>query len=315
MFVHVLGCAAGGGFPQWNCNCDNCVGVREGRFGLKARTQSSVAVSSDRKAWVLINASPDIRTQIEAFPALRPKRAIRDSAIAAIVLIDGQLEHCAGLLSLYQGGGLSAGETIIGPKLNVYCTDTLCEDLTVTLPILPVLERYCGVNRHRIDIDSGASWRIAQAEGLRFLAVPVKSRAPIYSPHRENPHRGDTIALWVEDERSGRSLLYAGALGETDPQLLGLMARADCLFVDGTFWSDQETAALGISPTLSRQRGHLPVSGAGGMIEILRPFKHCRKILTHINNTNPILNEASPERAQLVLEGIEVAYDGMEFEL
>ncbi len=315
MLVHVLGCTAGGGFPQWNCNCGNCAGVRDGRPSLKARTQSSIAISSDGRAWVLINASPDIRAQIEAFPALRPRRAIRDSAIAAIVLIDGQLEHCAGLLSLYQGGGLSSGERMIGPTLNVYCTDALGEDLTTTLAVFPLLERYCGVNRHRIDIDTGAQWLIPQAEGLRFLAVPVKSRAPIYSPHRENPHRGDTIALWVEDLRSRRALLYAGALGEVEPEVLRRMEQADCVFVDGTFWSDQETAALGISPVLSHQRGHLPVAGPGGMIEVLRPLKRPRKILTHVNNTNPILDETSPERAQLALEGVEVAYDGMEFEL
>lgn len=304
MRVHVLGSAAGGGFPQWNCNCRNCDGVRTGAINAQPRTQSSIAVSADRVNWVLFNASPDILAQLKAFPELQPGRAIRDTAICAIVLMDSQIDHTTGLLMLREG-----------KPLDVYCTQMVHEDLTTGNPIFNILGHYCGVNWHRIPTAAGESFTIPGGGGLRFTAVPLRSKAPPYSPHRHDPHEGDNIGMQVKDEATGKSLFYAPGLGEIEPHLKPFLQGSDCLLVDGTCWSDDELIQLGVSAKRSRDMGHLPQSGESGMLRVLQPLSKPRKILIHINNTNPILREDSEERATLDAAGIEVAYDGMEIEL
>lgn len=308
MRVHVLGSGAGGGFPQWNCNCHNCRRLRKGELRASPRTQSSIAVSADDTNWVLFNCSPDIRAQVEAFPALQPGRAVRDTAIVAAVLIDSQIDHTTGLLMLREG-----------KPIELYCTDMVYQDLTTGFPIVSVLAHYCGVNWHPIRFRQGAEaidFSIPGAEPLRFTAVALRSMAPPYSPHRGDPHPGDTIGVQVEDPRSGRNLFYAPGLGEIEPHLQSYLEQADCLLVDGTFWTEDEMIRAGINDKRARDMGHLPQSGAGGMIEVLRPLtRPSRKILIHINNTNPILDEDSPQRAELAAAGIEVAYDGMEIVL
>jgi pyrroloquinoline quinone biosynthesis protein B len=178
-----------------------------------------------------------------------------------------------------------------------------------------ILGHYCGVHRHRLPIEPGNDFSIDGIEHLRFTSVALKSKAPPYSPHRENPHDGDNIGMRITDTRSGRKLFYAPGLGEIEPHLEPLLREADAIMVDGTFWTDDEMVRLGISKKRAREIGHLPQSGEGGMISVLEPLKASRKVLIHINNTNPILNEDSPERAQLKRAGIEVAHDGMEIEL
>lgn len=304
MKIIVLGSSAGGGFPQWNCNCPNCDGVRKGTVRARPRTQSSIAVSSDGSNWVLFNASPDILAQIKATPALQPGRALRDTGIAAVVLIDAQIDHTTGLLMLREG-----------KPLPVYCTDMVREDLVTGNPIFNVLSHYCTVDWHSVSPAPGTRITIPGIEGLHFTAVSLKSIAPPYSPHRNDPHEGDNIGVRVEDTRSGKNLFYAPGLGEMEPHLEPFLKNADCLMVDGTFWTDDEMVQLGISPKRAREIGHVPQSGEDGMISVLRPFRRPRKILIHINNTNPILNEDSFERAQLDSAGIEVAFDGMEINL
>jgi len=301
MWVRVLGSAAGGGFPQWNCNCANCGRLRQGRIKATARTQSSIAVSADRVSWVLLNASPDIRAQLEVFPAMQPARAIRDTAITAIILIDSQIDHTTGLLILREG-----------KPLEVYCTAMVHQDLTTGHPVFKVLEHYCGINWHPVPLGVGECFTVHGAEGLRFNAVPLTSKAPPYSPHRHDPHLGDTISVQVEDLQSGKSLFYAPGLGAMEPHLEGYLRDSDCLLVDGTFWRDDELIVAGIANKRAQDMGHLPQSGEGGMLSVLAPLQHPRKILIHINNTNPILDEESPERAILNAAGIEVAYDGMD---
>jgi len=303
MHIRVLGSAAGGGFPQWNCNCRNCDGVRKGTVRARARTQSSIAVSPDRGDWILFNASPDLLTQFQGFPELQPARAVRDTAVRAIVLIDAQIDHTTGLLMLREGG-----------RLAVYCTPQVREDLTRGHPLFGVLEHFCGVEWHPIGADVGATFSVAGAPGLSFTAVPLRSKPPPYSPHRNEPRSGDNIGVRIVDARTGRALFYAPGLGEIEPHLRPFLAEADCLMLDGTFWTDDELIRLGVSGKRARDMGHLPQSGPGGMLEALRPLA-ARKILIHINNTNPILDEESPERAALDAAAIEVAYDGMEVEL
>lgn len=303
MLIRVLGSSAGGGFPQWNCACANCDGLRRGRIRATPRTQSSIAVSGDGRRWVLVNASPDILTQIRAAPCLQPGRAPRDTGIAAIILVDAQIDHTTGLLMLREG-----------KALEVYCTDAVAADLAGGHPLFRVLSHFCGVNRHGID-PSGAAFEVPGVPFLRFSAVALRSAAPPYSPHRTDPRPGDNIGLTVEDSRSGRKLFYAPGLAEIGPGVAQRMGEADCLMVDGTFWTDDEMIRLGISDQRARDIGHLPQSGAGGMIEMLEACPRARRILIHINNTNPILDEDSAERAELTRNRIEVAFDGMAIEL
>ncbi len=304
MRIHVLGSAAGGGFPQWNCNCSNCSRLRQGNIKATARTQSSIAVSSGGVSWVLFNASPDIRTQLEAFPAMQPARALRDTGIVGIVLIDSQIDHTTGLLVLREG-----------QPLDIYCTDMVHQDLTTGHPLFNVLGHYCGVNWHSVPLEAGAHFTIDGVEDLRFTAVPLSSKAPPYSPHRHDPHIGDNISVRVEDLRSGKMLYYAPGLGKIEPHILPYMEEADCLMVDGTFWRDDEMVVAGLGKKLASDMGHLPQSGDDGMLSVLASLQRPRKILIHINNSNPILDEESPERAIVDKAGVEVACDGMDITL
>ncbi len=303
MIIRVLGAGAGGGFPQWNCNCRNCGRYRRGEFNGTARTQSSIAVSGDGQRWLLFNASPDIRAQLEAFPAIWPKHGVRDTGIAAIVLIDSQIDHSTGLLTLREG-----------KPLEIYCTDMVRQDLSTGFPLFNMLKDYCTVNHHPIAID-GSGFEIPGVDDIRLHAHALKSKAPPYSPHRHDPHPGDNIGAIIEQISTGKKLYYAPGLGEIEPHVFTAMQSADCVLVDGTFWTDDEMAEQGISQKKAREIGHLPQSGPGGMIEELHKIGPARKILIHINNTNPILDEDSPERKILNAAGIEVAHDGLEIEL
>jgi pyrroloquinoline quinone biosynthesis protein B len=304
MRITILGSAAGGGFPQWNCNCHNCQGVRSGRVRAKARTQSSIFVRPDIGSdGILFNASPDILEQIRANPAMQPSRGVRDTAIAAVVLIDGQVDHATGLLMLRERGS----------ALPLWCTDPVAEDLSAGLPLLRVLEHYCGVQRHCIAPD-GAVFQIPGVPNLTLRALSLVGKAAPYSPHREHPVPGDNIGVLIRDVARGTSIFYAPGLGAITPEVFDAMSGSDCVLVDGTFWRDDEMPRLKLSSKSARDIGHLPQSGEGGMIEWLRKLPPTtRRMLIHINNTNPILDEDSPERAALNGERIEVCEDGITF--
>ena len=306
MRITILGAAAGGGFPQWNCNCRNCAGVRSGSLRAKRRTQSSIFVRDDQAIdGVLLNASPDILEQIRANPVLQPARQVRDTAIAGVVLMDGQIDHATGLFMLRERGS----------RLPLWCTDPVEQDLTTGNPVLRVLDHYCGVARERIEPD-GSAFAIPGAGALEFRAFALASKAAPYSPHRDAPVPGDNIGMLITDRTSGRKTFYAPGLGEITPQLFDVMAGADAVFVDGTFWTDDEMIGLGLSKKTARDIGHLPQSGAGGMIEWLDQLPAAtRRFLIHINNTNPILDEDSPQRAELARHRIEPCVDGVTIEI
>jgi pyrroloquinoline quinone biosynthesis protein B len=308
--IRILGSAAGGGFPQWNCNCFNCRGLRDGSIRATARTQSSIAVSENGEDWVLVNASPDILSQIRAAPALQPARTLRDSGICAVLLMDAQIDHVTGLLMLRERSS----------PLPLYATPEVFADLSRGLPLVPVLSHFCGVARNPIRPD-GTEFSIAPLTRTAFTAVPLSSKAPPYSPHRNDPHPGDNIGLGIASQSSGARAFYAPGLGAVNAAVLAAMAAADVVLVDGTFWSEDEMLVQGLSAKPAAAMGHLPQSGPGGLIELLDQLPELagggkrRKILIHINNSNPILREDSAERAVLTAHGIEVACDGMEIEL
>ena len=305
MKIRVLGSAAGGGFPQWNCNCPNCAGLRRGTLNARARTQSSIVVSGDGESWALVNASPDILAQLAAQRELQPGRGVRDTALAGVVLVDGQVDHTTGLLMLREAG----------KPWRVWCTDAAYADLTTGHPVLRVLAHYSGVDRRRIDV-GGQEFGVDDVGGVRWRGLPVASKPAPYSPHRDAPARGDNIALLLTDAASGRTALYAPGLGAIDDSVWTAMQSAACVLVDGTFWADDEMIGLRVSNKRARDIGHLPQSGRGGMLEWLAKLPAAtRKILIHVNNTNPILDEDSPQRAELDRRGVEVAYDGMEIAL
>ena len=256
-------------------------------------TQSSAAVSDDGKNWLLLNASPDLVPQFASFPPLAPARGqVRGSAVQAVILTDGEMDHVAGLLSLREQR-----------SLRLVCTRAVKSLLTDQFPLLPVLSAYCRIRHDVFPV------RIA---GLRVSALELESeKAPRYS--RRAAGRGETVALRLESVRDQRSCVYLPALPAITPSLNAFVAGCDGLLVDGTFWSEREMA--GLSRRTARGMGHVPISGEGGSLEWLRRLPVPRKVYTHINNTNPILSKASRQRRRVREAGVEISFDGMSLRL
>jgi len=309
MKILVLGSSASGGFPQWNCHCRLCASFRRGELAAAARTQSSIAVSQDGRDWVLLNASPDIAQQIRANHWLHPRGTLRGSPIKAVVLMDSKLQNVAGLLSLRESAGLE-----------LFATPLVFEDLTAGLPLLNVLEEYCDVRWHMLPIagDSpAAEFRVPGFDGLRFSALAISGRTPRHARQRTETV-GESIALQIEDTHSGQRFFFSPALADVGEAELEWMRSADCLMVDGTFWEEHELRDAGLGAASASDLGHLPQNRHGeraGMIDVLDATGAQRKILTHVNNSNPILDEAGTQRRALAEHGIEVAHDGMVIEL
>jgi len=311
MKIKILGSAAGGGFPQWNCNCPNCDGLRKQDIQASPRTQSSLAVSGNGTDWLLVNASPDILFQIRSTPELQPGRYKRDTGISGVLVTDSQIDHVTGLLMLREHN----------QPIKLFATSSVWEDLSTGFPITKILSHYCGVTHYLIPTDGQAldTSSLPGFEHIKIIPLPLLSKAPPYSPKRNAPTKGDNIGLLIVDDKSGSTVFYAPGLGEVEPHILEAMQGADLVLVDGTLWSDDEMQKLELSEKTSRSMGHLPVSGEGNMLDILNNLnatngKSPRKVLVHINNTNPVLREDSAERAELAKHGIEVANDGMSFQ-
>ncbi|MFD1800904.1 pyrroloquinoline quinone biosynthesis protein PqqB [Mixta tenebrionis] len=303
MQIKVLGSAAGGGFPQWNCNCKNCQGVRNGTMKTSRRTQSSIAISDNGKDWVLCNVSPDICQQLLASPELNNPDVLRGTGIGAIILTDSQIDHSAGLLNLREGC-----------PHQVWCTAEVHQDLTTGFPLFTMLSHWNGGLIHHAVVPE-QPFNVSVCQSLRFTAIPLLSNAPPYSPYRDRPLPGHNVALFVEDTRSGKGLLYAPGLGEPDEALMPWLQKAHCLLIDGTLWRDNELAATGVGKSSGKDMGHLALAEEQGLAALLATLPAQRKILIHINNTNPILDEESAERRSLTQQGIEVSRDGMLIEV
>ena len=297
MWLRVLGSAAGGGFPQWNCSCPGCHAVREGSRPCRPRTQSSIAVSGDHRRWFVLNASPDIRTQIESFPSLYPRDG-RDTPLQAVLLTDAELDHTLGLLLLREGR-----------TLELHATPATHETLWEGTGLLRTLERYCKVDWR--PVVPGAE--VSLADELTYVAfdVPTRKRARFGSETAE----GRVVGYRVMDEYTGGTLVYLPGVQDLTAGVRAQLDGCTCLLVDGTCWQDDELIDLGLAQKTARDMGHLPIDGPGGSLEQLSALPVERTIYIHINNTNPILLEDSPERRMVEERGMEVAVDGLEVEV
>jgi pyrroloquinoline quinone biosynthesis protein B len=301
MKIRVLGSAAGGGFPQWNCGCTNCTEVRRGSPRTRARTEESVVVSSDSRSWFLVNAAPEIRGQLESFSALHPKTP-RDCPVDGIILTNGDLDHCLGLLSLRESQPLS-----------VYATNRVREGFTRGNVLYRTLERFPEqVTWHALPLEREVPLRSKTGAnaGLSVEAIPMPGKLPIHLEKGSTSHPEDNIALLLRDETTGRSVAYAPAVASPS-EALERLTGVDCIFFDGTFWSDGELGDQGLGEKRARDMAHWPIGGREGSLRFLQS-KSARRVLIHINNTNPILLEDSPEAAEVRAAGVEVAHDGME---
>ncbi|MGC3974759.1 MAG: pyrroloquinoline quinone biosynthesis protein PqqB [Nitrospira sp.] len=303
MNIHVLGSAAGGGFPQWNCGCANCAGVRANAIAAQPRSQTCLAIESEDGSWFLVHASPDIRTQLLGFPPLHP-RTLRDSPISGVLLTNADLDQCLGLLSLRES-----------QPLHVYSTEAVRQAFTVGNRLYQCLCRTPDqITWHELKLDSPQALirEDNRLSSLSVTALPVPGKPPLYLEDDVSPCAGDNIGLLFRDRRGDRTCGYAPCVGGPGGSVDRLLDEADCLLFDGTFWSDDELLSLGIGRRTARQMAHWPLGGPDGSLAVLFKARACRRLLIHINNSNPILRDDSPERREVERAGVAVAYDGLE---
>jgi len=309
VLIKILGSGAGGGFPQWNCNCANCRAVRVGKPGFSARTQSSLAVSADGANWVLLGASPDLRQQIAMNPELAPKAddGARASPIKAVVLTNGDVDSIAGLLNLRERQAFS-----------VYASRRVLETLK-TNRIFDVLAPDL-VARLELPFEAPASIEGAGVKlGLAVEAFVAPGKVALYledaSAADLGTQAGDTLGLRIIETASGKSFFYIPACAGVEPSLARRLQGAALVYFDGTLWSENEMIVQDLMPKTGSRMGHLNMSGADGSIAALAGLDIRRKVFIHINNSNPVLDARSPERAAANAAGWLVGEDGMGFEL
>ena len=307
--ILVLGSAAGGGFPQWNCNCENCRRVRAGDPTALARTQSSVGVSADGEQWFLMNASPDLRQQIERTPRLHPHGGPRHSPIVGVVLTNADVDHVAGLLTLREGQALS-----------VYATEQVHRVLAAN-PIFGVLDREA-VARLALPIEQNIDLRLpcGGSAGMSVTAFAVPGKVALWLEDRTaGPDLAttveDTIGLKVTNLATGRTFFYIPGCAAIPADLAQRLAGAPLVFFDGTTWTDDELSASGVGTKTGRRMGHMSMSGPDGSIVAFAKLGVRRRVFIHINNTNPVLLRDSPQRRQVEAAGWEIAEDGLEIGL
>jgi pyrroloquinoline quinone biosynthesis protein B len=330
MHVKILGSAAGGGFPQWNCACHNCGDLRAGTFQGKSRAQAQVAISADSNSWFLLGASPDLRAQIEAAPELHPHNVdaqhsvsdgfpnnvrdgipnnVRQSPIAGAVLANADVDHVLGLLLMRE----------LQP-LRVYATDSIRRILTEDNTMFAMLQR---VPDQVIwtDFAPGTTFPLLNAagehSGLRCRAFSLGTHYPAYvsTQRRPNLKFGEASLGLIIQSAAGKRLAYLPAVPRIDTAVINAFESCDVVLFDGTFWSDDELIRVQGSGQTAQQMGHVPVSSPEGSLTRLAQLRRPRKIYVHINNTNPMLNEAGPEHRQVRDAGWEIAEDGWQFEL
>lgn len=293
MLLKILGTAAGGGFPQWNCACVGCTDARQDH-SLK-RLHACAAISADGKRWFLLNAPPDVASQIEAFESLHPGPAVRETNLAGVLLTDAELDHTIGLLVLREQSALE-----------VFCTGNVERALHQEFPVSQILQHYTGISWKNMQCQR----RFAlEDESLLVTAFSLGNKKPRYATDASGKEEEWVVGLHIEDPRSGASIVYAPSIERWSEELTLRLQKCNFAFIDGTFWSDDDMSKLGISKRSAQECGHLALSGHGGLLH------HCERLfpvpqihLTHINNTNPLLHNGKalelPEHVSLAREGM-----------
>jgi pyrroloquinoline quinone biosynthesis protein B len=294
-----MGTAAGGGFPQWNCWCRCCQAARSDPEAARPRTQSSVAISHDSQHWFLLNASPDVRDQLIRLPFNGRPFGIRHVPIEAVVLTDAEIDHSLGIMLLREA-----------QHLPLYSTTAVRSILEEDSRFLPVTRAFADVPWTELPLDASIELRHRDgaASGLSVEAFEVPADPPRFASHSKSGH---TVGLTVRESPSGRVCMFVPGCGDLSPALRERFAKADVLLFDGTFWTDDEPATVGIGARTARQMDHIPIAGEGGSLEQLTILPCRYRVYTHINNTNPILLEHSPERAAVAAAGVTVGHDGL----
>jgi pyrroloquinoline quinone biosynthesis protein B len=295
--VRVLGSAAGGGFPQWNCRCPTCEAARGGERA-RPRTQSSLAIRGDGGPWFLVNASPDLRQQAETLTRGRGD-GVRAPPIAGVLLTDAEIDHTAGLLLLRESA----------TPVRLFGAAGVERALTDGFPVVPMLERYCGTEWQTLEPGRP---QLLDGSSVVVEPFPAGGDAPRYLGSEVEL---EASGLVFHDRATDGVVTYVPGLATLDDSVIARFAASDLVLVDGTFWHDDDLAVLGVSDRTARDMGHTPLAGPGGTLDVLAGLERPRKVLVHINNTNPILFEDSAEREEVVRAGVEVAYDGLEVEL
>jgi pyrroloquinoline quinone biosynthesis protein B len=302
--IKILGAAAGGGLPQWNCTCANCSALRQNHPNIQARTQSQLAVTADDKTWFLINASPDLRQQLINNPEIHPDPAkgLRNTPVAGIILTSADLDHVLGLLLMREF-----------TPVRIYATRPVISILQKN-SFFHMLDRLPGQSRWT-EIEPNVSFQAGG--GLTCTPIALSNSLPTYISEEDRAAldpTAATIGLILEDSKGAR-VAYLPALPSVSAPLKLLLSTCSTIFIDGTFWTDDELQRIQPGTPLARSMGHLPINGPDGSLETLTDLKDTRKIYTHINNTNPILQEQSSERRVVEDAGWEVAWDGLEITL
>jgi pyrroloquinoline quinone biosynthesis protein B len=310
--VKILGSAAGGGFPQWNCGCSNCSRQRRGLLNAVSRSQIQVAITTDDQHWFLLNASPDLRTQIEATAELHP-RSLRDTPIEGVVLTTGDLDQVLGLLLMRE----------LQP-IRIHATDAVRSIVQRENAFFNMLAQHDGQSRWmRIDSTRNFTLEAGGSPPLECQPVPLGSGFPQYVPPKlaqELPRAEAVLGLVIQQSGNhkngdGRRLGYFPACGKITPEMISLLDECDLVLFDGTFWDDDELARTQAGARTARQMGHIPLGGEDGTLALLAGLRRPRKILLHINNTNPILDRDSREHRQVMESGWEIAEDGWDIQL
>ena len=298
----MLGTAAGGGFPQWNCWCPTCRIARREPARARPRSQSSAAVSADGRRWFLLNASPDVHAQLARIPGPEP-RGMRHVPIEGVVLTDAELDHTLGIVLLREGR-----------YLQLYATPAAQSVIERDSNMLPVTRAFAEVRVEPLAIGGSTAlgYRDGCPAGLTVTAFPVPAGPPRFASE-DLP--GHTVGLLVRDDATGGVCAFVPGCGGLDRTLLDRLAGAELVLFDGTFWTDDELIALGIGQRTARAMDHLPVSGPDGSLEQLAALPARHRVYTHINNTNPMLIEDSPQRLEVERHGLVVGADGMRFTL
>jgi pyrroloquinoline quinone biosynthesis protein B len=302
--VHVvlLGSAAGGGFPQWNCWCAGCRTARSSPASAQPRSQSSAAVSEDGRHWFLLNASPDVRDQLTRLHAGTPD-GTRHVPIEGVVLTDAELDHTLGLVLLREAG-----------RLPIHATAAVMRIIEHDSRLLPTVQAFSEVPVTTLEVGQRTLLRLRDGapSGLSVEAFAVPADPPRFASHATDGH---TVGLMIREDTSGITCAFVPGCGGLDAALVERLASADALLFDGTFWSDEELITLGIGRKTARQMDHLPIGGADGSLEQLAALPCRYRVYTHINNTNPILLEKSAEHRSVTGAGMMVGFDGLRLTL